>query len=368
MSDAESTRAVVLGAAGTDPEVVEVPLAPLTRTGVRVRVAAAGVCHSDLSMVDGTMSPGFPLMLGHEASGTITAVGPEVEDVAVGDRVVLNWAPACRRCWFCLHGEPWLCRRAEGVVSTPSGRSWRGEELQDLLGVGAFAETVVVDQRAVVPLPDGVGLDVAAVLGCAALTGTGAVWNTARVRPGDSVLVIGLGGIGLCAVAAARLAGASTIIGVDTSEAKADLAATMGATDYLVSAPRLRRSVAALTGGRGVDHAVECVGSSRTIRAAWESVRRGGTCTVVGVGRRDDMVEISAMESYYFAKTLTGSVFGSSDPARDVPTLAAHIASGRLDLSPLITHRDSLDGVGAAFERMRHGVGGRSLLEIGTSS
>ena len=186
---------------------------------VRVKIGAAGVCHSDLSMVNGTLAPSFPLVLGHEAAGTVVSVGDGVSRVVPGDAVVLNWAPACRACWHCAHGEPWLCANAGGA-STPRGSTSDGTPLHVTLGLGALAEEVVVPENAVIPVPAELPAEQAALLGCAVLTGVGAVRNTAAVRPGDAVLVLGLGGVGLSAVTAARAAGAGLIIAVDRATAK----------------------------------------------------------------------------------------------------------------------------------------------------
>lgn len=357
-------KALVALEANSDPQVVDIFLPDLGRTDVRVAVAAAGVCHSDLSMINGTINPSFPVILGHEASGTIAEVGPDVTDLQVGDRVVLNWAAPCRSCWFCLHTQPWLCRRVEGVVSSPAGSLADGTPVQVALGVGAFAEQTVVPRTAVVPLPDGVGLDVGAVLGCAVLTGTGAVRNTADVRAGEAVVVFGLGGIGLSAVAAAHLVGASRVIAVDVHPDKEQAARSLGATDFVLFDDKVAKAVRRLTGGRGADHSFECVGKPATIRAAWTSVRRGGKCTVVGVGRTSDEVTFNAMELYHFGRNLTSSIFGSCDPERDVPELAEHIAAGRIDPTALITTRTDLHGALDAFERMRAGQGVRTLIEF----
>lgn len=346
---------------GNDVEVAEIELPEPGPHEVRVKVMAAGVCHSDLSMVNGTFSPTFPLVLGHEAAGTIAAVGSAVTRVSEGDRVVVNWAPACRRCWFCLNSQPWLCTQVEGNVSQPRG-TIDGKELQVTLGVGAFAEEVVIPETAVVPLADGVPLDTAALLGCAVVTGVGAARNTAAVRSGESVLVIGLGGVGLSAVIGARLAGAGPIIAVDVAPAKEELALKAGATHFLTANDKLAKQVRGLTGGRGVDHALECVGASATIRTAWGCTRRGGKTTIVGVGRRDDQVTFSPLELYHFARTIAVSVYGSGDPDRDIPLLAAQIELGTLDLEPLVSHRITLNDVNEAFERMRTGTGARSLL------
>jgi S-(hydroxymethyl)glutathione dehydrogenase/alcohol dehydrogenase len=350
--------AAVVSGPGTNIEVTEIALPDPGPREVRLKVAAAGVCHSDLSMVNGTFSPTFPLVLGHEAAGTIVEVGSEVTRVQAGDRVVVNWAPACRQCWFCLNGQPYLCTAVEGNVSPELGDTG----MHVTLGVGAFAEEVVLPEIAVVPLADGVPLDVAALLGCAVVTGVGAVRNTAQVRPGESVLVIGLGGVGLSAIVGARLAGAGPIIAVDVSAEKEELARTAGATHFLVAQEKLAKQVRGLTEGRGVDHALECVGNSATIRTAWQSARRGGKVTVVGVGRRDDQVSFNALELYHFARTIGVSVYGSGDPDRDIPMLATQIQLGHLDLAPLVSHRITLNEVGEAFDRMRNGTGARSLL------
>lgn len=358
-------KAVVAAGPDAPPQVRDIELPPVGPKDVRVRVAAAGVCHSDLSMVNGTLAPAFPLVLGHEAAGTVAEAGADVTRVRPGDHVVLNWAAACGECWFCAQDEPWLCSAAEGAVSPPSGAVLDGAELHACMGVGGFAEQLVVPERSVVPLPASAPLDLSALLGCAALTGIGAVRNTAGVREGQSVLVIGLGGIGLSAVMGARLAGAGTIIAVDRGAEKEGLARAAGATHYLEGSPKLAKEVRALTEGRGADHAFECVGKADLVRTAWQSVRRGGQCTVVGVGARDDSVSFNALELFHFNRRLTSSVYGSSVPDRDVPMLVGEIEAGRLDLSTLVTHRIGLDGVPAAFDRMRDGHGARSLIGMG---
>ncbi|MBS1885477.1 MAG: zinc-binding dehydrogenase, partial [Actinobacteria bacterium] len=303
-------------------------------------------------------------VLGHEASGFVLECGAAVSDLEQGAPVVLNWATPCRHCWFCLNGEPWLCRRVEGVVSVPRGRLADGGPLNVSLGVGAFAEQTVLPRASVVPLPEGLPMDVAALMGCAVLTGLGAVRNTARVRPGESVAVFGLGGIGLSAIVGARLAGADPIVAVDVNESKAAAALGLGATDFVLYEEKVARRLRELTGGRGVDHAFECVGKSATIRAAWSSTRRGGACVVVGVGPVSDEVRLNAMEIYHYARNLTSSVFGSCDPDRDIPVLTSLVASGRIDLAPLISHRTDLGGVNDAFARMRAGEGLRTVVEF----
>ncbi len=354
-------RALVARSAAGPPAVEDVQLPDLTAGQVRVDVEAAGVCHSDLSMIDGTLEPSFPLVLGHEAAGVVAEVGADVNRVAVGDRVVLNWSPACRSCWYCEHGEPWLCDRG-GAPSTPRGSLADGTPLHVTLGLGALAEQVVVPATAVVPVPAELSADSAALLGCAVLTGFGAVRRTAGVAPGDAVAVVGLGGVGLSVVAAARAAGAERILAVDVSDAKQELAQRAGATEFLVADDTLAKRVRALTGGRGVDHAFECVGRSETIRAAWRLTRRGGACTILGIGRRDDQVSFSAAELFHLARTLRSSVYGSSDPDADLPELARAVLDGGFDPGVLVSHRVLLSDAAEAFDRMRRGEGARTLV------
>jgi S-(hydroxymethyl)glutathione dehydrogenase/alcohol dehydrogenase len=194
------------------------------------------------------------------------------------------------------------------------------------------------------------------------LTGFGAVRRTAAVAPGDSVAVIGLGGVGLSVVSAARAAGADPVLAIDVSPAKADLAAAAGATDFLLADESVNRAVRALTGGRGVDHALECVGRSITIRTAWRATRRGGQVIVVGMGAKDDIVGLSALDIFHSARTLRSSVYGSSDPDRHVPELARAVLDGTLDPTPLITDRTTLQGAPEAFARMARGEGARTVV------
>ena len=356
-------RAVVLPAVGAPLEIAEIDLPEPGPGQVRIRLAAAGVCHSDLSLSNGTLRQPVPAVLGHEGAGTVAAVGEGVTSVAPGDRVVLNWAPSCGDCHFCGIGEPWLCMNAAAAAGTPyAKRASDGAELYPGLGTAVFAEETVVSAGAVLPLPDGVPLDAAALLGCAVLTGYGAVHNAARVRAGESVVVYGVGGVGLAVLQAARIAGAGPIIAVDVSEHKEELARAAGATDFLPSGPDTSKAVRKLTGGFGADVAVECVGRAETIRTAWSSTRRGGRTIVVGIGGKDQQVAFSALELFHFARTLSGCVYGNSDPARDLPVLAEHVRAGRLDLGALVTERIALEGIPAAFEDMLAGRGGRALV------
>ncbi|MFE2645152.1 Zn-dependent alcohol dehydrogenase [Streptomyces nigra] len=357
-----AVRAAVLPAVGAPLEVTEIVLPDPGPGQVRVRLAAAGVCHSDLSLSDGTMRVPVPAVLGHEGAGTVVAVGEGVTAVAPGDPVVLNWAPSCGSCHACGLGEVWLCANALNGAANIHARTTHGTELHPGLNVAAFAEETVVAANCVLPLPEGVPLTDAALLGCAVLTGYGAVHHSARVRAGESVAVFGVGGVGLAALQSARIAGAGRIVAVDVSPAKEELARAAGATDYVVASENTAREIRGLTGKQGVDVAVECVGRAATIRTAWDSTRRGGRTTVVGIGGKDQQVTFNALEIFHWGRTLAGCVYGNSDPARDVPVLAGHVREGRLDLGALVTERIALDGIPDAFENMLAGKGGRALV------
>ncbi|MFG3204638.1 Zn-dependent alcohol dehydrogenase [Streptomyces sp. NPDC048192] len=357
-----AVRAAVLPAIGAPLEITGIELPDPGPGQVRVRLAAAGVCHSDLSLSNGTMRVPVPAVLGHEGAGTVVAVGEGVAQVAEGDPVVLNWAPSCGSCHACALGEVWLCANALNGAADVYARTADGTELHPGLNVAAFAEETVVPASCVLPLPQGVPLTDAALLGCAVLTGYGAVHHSARVSEGETVAVFGVGGVGLATLQSARIAGASRIVAVDVSPEKEQLARAAGATDYVLASENTPREIRALTGKQGVDVSIECVGRAVSIRAAWESTRRGGRTTVVGIGGKDQEVTFNALEIFHWGRTLSGCVYGNSDPARDLPLLAEHVRQGRLDLSALVTERIALDGIPAAFENMLAGKGGRALV------
>ncbi|MEV5906413.1 Zn-dependent alcohol dehydrogenase [Streptomyces sp. NPDC052127] len=357
-----AVRAAVLPAIGAPLEIREIVLPDPGPGRVRVRLAAAGVCHSDLSLSDGTMRLPLPAVLGHEGAGTVVAVGEGVEHLAPGAGVILNWAPSCGSCHPCTLGEVWLCENALNGAAEVYARTTDGTDLHPGLNVAAFAEETVVPASCVLPLPDGIPLTDAALLGCAVLTGYGAIHHSARVRPGETVAVFGVGGVGLATLQAARIAGASTIVAVDVSPEKEELARAAGATEYVVASERTAREIRALTGKQGVDVAVECVGRAVTIRTAWESTRRGGRTTVVGIGGKDQQVTFNALEIFHWGRTLAGCVYGNCDPAKDLPVLADHVRAGRLDLGALVTERIALEDIPGAFDNMLAGKGGRALV------
>jgi len=357
-------RAVVVREVGAPVEVLEVDLAPPGPGSVRVRLAASGVCHSDLSLRDGSLPAPLPAVLGHEGAGVVTEVGPGVEQLAVGDHVVLSWVLPCRSCRLCLAGRAELCEHGiDHAFAGPYGTA-SGTPVHCGLGTGTFAEETVVPAGAAVRIDPAFPLELAALAGCAVCTGVGAVVNAAGVRPGETVAVIGCGGVGLAAIQGARLAGASAIVAVDRLPAKLAMALEHGATATVDAAEvdpvdAVRR----LTGG-GVDHAVEVVGLSTTISQAYDMARRGGTVTVVGAGRFDDPVSFSSLGLMADAKRLQGTVYGGTDPARDIPRLLALASSGALDLARLVTARIGLDDVEDAFRAMLAGEVARSLIVL----
>jgi S-(hydroxymethyl)glutathione dehydrogenase/alcohol dehydrogenase len=354
-------RAAVLSAPGQPLHLAELDLPEPGPGQVRVRIAATGVCHSDLSLARGSLRQAMPVVLGHESAGTVVSVGEGVTSTSPGSRVVLCWAPPDGTCWFCREGEPWLCEHSSDAAATPYA-TVDGEPVYPGLSTGGFAEETVVSERAVLPVPDDVPLEQAALVGCAVMTGVGAVLKTAKVRQGQSVLVVGLGGVGLSVVQGARLAGAGTVIVVDRAPDKLDLAMTMGATHVLEAGGELAKQVRALTERRGADHAFDCVGSAETIRASWSATRRGGVTTVIGIGGKEQQVGFSPLEIFHFARTLQSSVYGSTDPFTDIPQVLEHAAAGRLDLAALVGRSVGLDGIAAAFQDMERGVGARTLV------
>jgi S-(hydroxymethyl)glutathione dehydrogenase/alcohol dehydrogenase len=356
-------KAVVLRQVGQPTAVEELALRPLNRHEVLVRLSASGVCHSDLSLRDGSIPTLLPGTLGHEGAGVVTEVGDDVTTVEPGQHVVLTWNVACRSCPHCLRGDAQLCDHAYDYAygapyaESAAGPVWPG------MGVGSLAEETLLPAAAVVPVDESLSLDHAALLGCGVTTGVGAVIRTAAVRPGESVLVIGCGGVGLAAIQGARLAGAARIIAADRVAAQLPAAVANGATDTIdASETDLATAVRDLTGGAGVDHGIEVVGKPATLRAAYDATRRGGKVTLVGAAGIEEEVAFPALSMMADGKTIQGSVYGASDPPRDIPVLAELVQRGLLDLEALVTRRIGLDDVETAFTDMAAGRGARSVV------
>jgi S-(hydroxymethyl)glutathione dehydrogenase/alcohol dehydrogenase len=364
-------RAAVLHEPG-QVDVEEVELDPPGPGEVLVRLAAAGVCHSDLHLVDGALGDGrWPMVLGHEGAGVVEEVGAGVDHVAVGDEVVLSWVPSCRSCEMCRAARPTLCTVAatHSLAGTmPDGttrlRLRDGTPLQHGLMTACFAERAVVPAAGAIPLPGGLPLWQAALLGCGVTTGFGAVRNVARVGAGESVVVIGLGGVGLQVLAAAKLAGAAPVVAVDRDAAKLERAVERGADAVVDTSAdeRAVRTLRTLTAG-GAHHAFEVVGLPETMLLAWKALRPGGTVVVIGIAAKGVELPLPALELAQ-EKGIRGSFYGSGDPAADLPELARLAASGQIDLAGVVTQLDALDGVTGALDRLRRGEGVRTVLVL----
>ena len=338
---------------------------------VAVRLVAAGVCHSDYHVYSGDLPLPTPMVLGHEGAGVVWSVGPGVSSVVPGDLVVLSWLPSCGRCRECLGGRPELCRQPaiaaeHGTLPggrTPFRRTMTGEPVYQFSLTGAFAEFTVVPEAGVVCLPRGTDLESAALLGCSVLTGTGAVWRTARVQPGESVAVFGAGGVGLNVLQGARMVSAYPRIAVDVNAQRLQAAAAFGAT-HLVSAAAGSAvdQVLDLTDGSGVDAAFEVIGRPETMAQAFNATRAGGRTVVIGVAPPNAEVTLNAFAFPSQEKCLVGCWYGQSSPARDIPGLLRLSAAGSLDLSSLMSRRYRLTDLEEAFQAMLAGTVNRALI------
>ena len=365
-------RAAVLRHPSQPVAIEGVELDPPKTEEVLVRVAAAGVCHSDVRYADGELGPGrWPMVLGHEGAGVVESVGEAVTHLAPGDHVAFCFVPACRSCRYCLAGKPNLCETvaehgARGMLmdGTSRLRLVDGTTLQHGLRTACFAELTVVAKGGAVRIPKELPLWQAALLGCGVVTGMGAVRNVARVQPGESVAVLGCGGVGLQVIAAARLSGAGSIIAVDRVPEKLELAFAHGAT-YAVDAAEEDSPVSAIRelSDGGVDYAFEVIGKPETIRLAWDAIRPGGTAVVVGLVAEGVEASMPAIE-FLSDKSLRGTYYGSGDPAAELPGLAALALAGDLDLESVVTHVAGLEGVEAALDRLRRGEGARTVLVV----
>lgn len=361
-------RAAVLPAVGAPLEVCDLEVLPPQAGEVRVRVAACGVCHSDLSVASGTLRSPTPVVLGHEVAGVVVETGPGVTHPALGTRVVVALSPACGTCPFCREGLPNLCvQMVPGMIgSTAVDGTTRlrhaAAPVYQICGVGGFAEEVVVAAAMCVPVPPEVPLRRACLLGCGVITGFGAVRNVAAVRAGQSVAVIGCGGVGLAAVQAARIAGAEPIVAVERDPARLRLARSLGATHEVRADTDVRAAVRAIC-PLGVHVAVEAVGRTDTLECAWELLRPGGLAVAVGMPAAGERVSLR-MAGFFQARRIAGCVYGGADPHRDMPELLALVQEGRLHLDPLVTAEVPLDGAQRALDAVAAGAGGRHVIVV----
>jgi Zn-dependent alcohol dehydrogenase len=351
--------------------VDDVEIEPPHAGEVRVRVQHCGVCHSDLGLADNEVPAVTPVILGHEAAGIVEEVGDGVTTVAVGDRVVLTPAPPCGHCYWCVRGEWSLCTQSDGIVSStlPDGGtrlSRGGEVVWRGVGVGAFAEHATVVEEAAIKVDDDVPLEVACVLGCAVQTGVGAALNTARVREGDTVLIYGLGGIGLSIVQGAALAAASTIIAVDPVAERREVASRLGATHVLDPGEvDVGSETAKITYGIGADFAFDAVGNTALVNQALDNVRKGGTVVMVGVPPLGEPLTMPLPPVFVVqSKKLLGCLLGSVNSRHEIPRLLGLWKNGRLDLEALITNHRPLDEINGAFEDLRLGRGIRTVIDL----
>jgi alcohol dehydrogenase len=372
------TRAAVLQAIGrpqpyakSRPLVVEeLALDPPGPGEVLIEIKAAGLCHSDLSVINGDRPRPTPMALGHEAAGIVLELGPGVTDLAPGDHVVLVFVPSCGRCVACMEGRPALCE--PGAAANVAGNLFSGTKklrradgpVHHHMGVSAFAERAVVSRNSCVRIDPELPLEEAALFGCAVLTGVGAVVNTARVVPGQSVAVVGLGGVGLNAVLGARLAGARRIIALDLVDDKLALARELGATDtFDAGDPDCAQAARDATAG-GVDVAFEMAGSVKAMELAWQVTRRGGTTVTAGLPHPDHRFPLPQVALVGEERTVKGSYIGSCVPIRDVPRYVELYRQGRLPVDRLLSERVGLDELNEAFDRLASGRTIRQVLII----
>lgn len=371
----QTTAAVLRAMGAARPYADSRPLALETVTldppgpgEVRVAIRAAGLCHSDLSVINGDRPRPMPMALGHEAAGVVEALGAGVDDLAVGDHVVMVFMPSCGHCDPCAGGRPALCEPGAAANGRGEllggGRRLHGEggELHHHLGCSAFASHAVVSRRSLVKVDADLSWEHAALFGCAVLTGVGAVVNTAQVRAGQSVAVVGLGGVGLSSVLGALASGASPVVAVDLSEEKLALARSLGAVSTVnAAASDAVEQVRALTGG-GADFVFEMAGSVRALEAAWRMTRRGGTTVTAGLPPPEAALAVNVVQLVAEERTLKGSYIGTCVPSRDIPRFIRLFREGRLPVDRLLTGTIPLERINEAFDQLADGKAVRTVV------
>ncbi len=370
------TRAAVLREMGAqrpfkDSQPLKIEDVELDAPGhgeILVRVRAAGLCHSDLSVIDGNRPRPLPMALGHEAAGEVVEVGPGVADLEVGDHVVFSFVPSCGTCDYCLGGRAALCAPGakannDGVLLGGDRRLHQGDAtINHHLGVSGFAEHAVTSRRSAVKIPKDLPFEIAAVFGCAVLTGMGAVVHTAGLRAGQSVLVVGLGGVGLSAVLGAVAAGARQVIAADIAEDKLELAKAMGATHVVNSKDAdAVQQVKDISGG-GVDIAAEFAGVGPALEFAFAATGKGGSTVTAGLPHPDTRLAVSPVQMVAEERRFLGSYLGGHVPALDIPEYIALYQAGRLPVDKLLTHRMKLEDINEGFDRLADGDAIRQVI------
>lgn len=363
------STAAVLFEAGQKFELHDVDVAAPKAGEVLVRMAAGGVCHSDLHVMTGHLTAPLPAILGHEGAGVVAEVGAGVTTVRPGDHVIPLWRVSCGECEHCTGGRPALCaaglevRRTGRLLDGTSRFTLDGKEIKHFNGVSTFSAYSVIPERSVLKIPEDLPLDRAALLGCAVITGVGAVFNCAKVRPGSSVLVIGTGGVGLNVVQGAALAGAERIIAVDLLDRKLEFARQFGATHTVnASSGDPVAAVRDLTGGRGVDYAFEVIGLPKTMRQAYDCLAKRGMAVVVGVSPFTAEVSVPVMSLVFEERVLTGSIYGSARPRHDIPMLIDLYRAKKLKLDELLTRSYPFKEINEAYAALERGEVARSVV------
>ncbi|MFJ1461023.1 S-(hydroxymethyl)mycothiol dehydrogenase [Nocardia sp. N2S4-5] len=358
----QKVRGVVARSAGAPVEIVDIVVPDPGPRDVMVRVLACGVCHTDLTYREGGINDEFPFLLGHEAAGVVETVGDSVTHVRPGDRVLLNWRAVCGACRACKRGKPWYCFDTHNA-SRPMTLS-DGTALTPALGIGAFADKTLVHEGQCTVIDADTDPAVAGLLGCGVMAGLGAAINTGNVRYGDSVAVIGCGGVGDAAVAGARLAGATTIIAIDRDPRKLEWATELGATHTLRAGDDVVERVQELTGGFGADVVIDAVGRPETWKQAFYARDLAGTVVLVGVPTPDMRLDMPLIDFFSRGGALKSSWYGDCLPERDFPMLLELYRQGRLPLERFVTERIPIDGVEQAFTTMHRGEVLRSVVVL----
>jgi S-(hydroxymethyl)glutathione dehydrogenase/alcohol dehydrogenase len=329
-----------------------------------VEIQATGVCHSDLTVLSGGFPYPAPLILGHEGAGVVTKVGDQVTRVKVGDRVVASFTPTCGKCFNCEHYQTHLCTEMSEVISTKAIRT-DGTTIKGMSGLGTWANEMRAHEDYLVPIRSDLPMDQLALIGCGATTGLGSALNTAQIKPGSTVAIIGCGGVGMFALMGAVLAGAGRVIAIDPLESKRAAALAAGATDIVdPTAGSVPDQVRSLTRGVGADYALEVVGLPDTMRTALEVTRRGGTTVFVGMPRLDAQITLPAFTLFYEGKTMLGCNYGSAQVRTDFQRWIDLIEAGRLDLSSVISKHYALDDINTAIDDLKAGTVLRGLVTL----